>query len=331
MNAIAIETDANIEAIARSTDLHALQEIIRKGKTNFLEVGTALWRIREAKLYRATHSSWESWCETHWHASKRHADRQIAATRIAQEMGPRVPDLSERQIRELGQMPPEQRQNVIERAGPGATSVELRAAAVTPPAPGQLGLGMVTTPRRDLSQWDTRPETARWLVDWAVGDWAYMGQILEPSAGLGHIAAAILERKLTPLCVELDMQRAAELKRAGFEVEHSDFLDYSAERGPGDHFSLAIMNPPYEHGQDLAHILAALSVCPTVVVLARLVLLEGQERRARLWDKHTLRRLCVLSERESFEGDVDGTPRSAFAAFEISRGKDGESVVEWRT
>ncbi len=153
--------------------------------------------------------------------------------------------------------------------------------------------------------------------------------VIEPSAGKGHIARALHEARIGVTCVEMDPARAEALKR-DFPATHCrDFIHYAAELGPGDHFGAAVMNPPYEGGQDLAHILAALSITPTVIVLARLVLLEGGERRRELWDKHSLHRLCVLSEREKFEGDVDGTPRSAFAVFEIRRGFS-RSVVEWR-
>ena len=99
---------AQLDAIARSENLYELEQIIRNGKRTFLEVGTALWRIKEAHLYKSTHSSWESWCADNWYGSKRHADRQIAAARMAQELGPMGPKLveNERQARELGPIGP---------------------------------------------------------------------------------------------------------------------------------------------------------------------------------------------------------------------------------
>lgn len=104
--------DVELEAISRSTDLHALEQIIHHGRRTFLEVGAALLRIREARLYKLTHSSWESWCLDRWGSSKRHADRQISAVKLVQEsnrMGPNVPVSCERQARELARAPSEVR------------------------------------------------------------------------------------------------------------------------------------------------------------------------------------------------------------------------------
>lgn len=332
MNAVA---NVHLKAIERSTDLHALTEIVHKGRATTIEVVTALRRIRDAKLYRLTHRSWETWCDEHWWCSKRHADRQIAALDVVEDLGPGVP-LGGQLARSLASMPAEERKLVIvqaqELAGDEpATASDIREVVErrTHPMPGQLGLGLPGQPSRELSQWDTRPGTAAQLVAWAgargadLGPWRPGRRVLEPSAGKGHIVKALREAGAEVTAVELDQERAA---LTGAVCD--DFLAYAAKLGPGDHFDLAVMNPPYENGQDLAHIVAALSLCPVVVVLARLVLLEGQDRRAQLWDQHSLRRLRVFSARESFEGAVDGSPKSAMAMFEITRGH-GRSIVEW--
>ncbi len=128
--------DVELDAIARSTDLHALTEIVRRGKRTAWEVIAALARIRDAKLYKATHSSWESWLQDHWWGSKRHVDRQIVALRVFREMGHSVPTAPETHARELARVPAEQRGEVLAEAGPQATAgdirevVERRAAAV---------------------------------------------------------------------------------------------------------------------------------------------------------------------------------------------------------
>jgi predicted RNA methylase len=343
------------EAIERSNDLHALEQIIDKGKETFAEVWLALARIREARLYKATHATWETYCRERWGWSGRHANRLIAATTMAGEIGPR--GLTERHARELARLPEGEREAAIVDAGllpdvqreqrqPTVAElrdvVDARLGAKQPALFGQLGFGMPGAPRRDLSQWDTRPPTARRLVAWEAEARARLAairqgkgtdtvvdprldglRVLEPSAGKGNLVRALRDAGAEVTAIELDPVRAEALG-----CQCVDFLEYAAKLGPGDHFDVCVMNPPYEKDQDLAHILAALSVAPVVVVLARLALLEGQARRAALWDQHSLTGLMVLSARESFEGDTDGTPKSAFAFFRLERGP-GRSIIQW--
>lgn len=81
-------------------------------------------------------------------------------------------------------------------------------------------------------------------------------RILEPSAGRGDIAEAIRaqhpEVQLT-LC-EINPKLCAILRRKGFAVEESDFLTTGGE------FDRILMNPPFENGQDMAHITHAFNL-----------------------------------------------------------------------
>jgi phage N-6-adenine-methyltransferase len=110
--AITTEQFADIEAISRSTDLHALEGIVRRGKVHFIETAAALARVREARLYKMTHSSWESWLKDHWWGSKRHADRMVAAVKVVHQLGPGV-SITESQARELAKLPEDQREEVL--------------------------------------------------------------------------------------------------------------------------------------------------------------------------------------------------------------------------
>lgn len=200
----------------------------------------------------------------------------------------------------------------------------------------QLSLGAPFLPSgngdadRCLSQWDTRPETARRLVEWARVESHY--HTLEPSAGRGNICAALVQVRARVVAVEIDASRVAHLSKR-FErsanpspIWHADFLSWGSD--VRDAFGLVVMNPPYEKNQDLLHVLHALELAPRVVLLARLAFLEGQERYDRLWSQHSLTRLQCFPWRESFVGDTDGTPKSPMAFFEIQRGP-GRSCVEW--
>lgn len=78
---------------------------------------------------------------------------------------------------------------------------------------------------------------------------------LEPSAGEGAIAAALLGQGCKVGCVELDPERSAYLTGLGFAwVATGDFL----EMNPVPGYHRVVMNPPFVRGTDLAHVTRAL-------------------------------------------------------------------------
>lgn len=84
--------------------------------------------------------------------------------------------------------------------------------------------------------------------------------ILEPSAGTGAILRAI--RKIAPLAqcdaVELNAALAGHLRAAfpDINVWCGDFMEY----GQAIQYDKIIMNPPFNHAQDIRHIQRALSL-----------------------------------------------------------------------
>lgn len=86
-------------------------------------------------------------------------------------------------------------------------------------------------------------------------------RILEPEAGLGHLAEIIIEQHpdnhLT--CIEINPDLAAALNLKGFEAINADFLnctDYLPV-GSVQGFDKIIMNPPFENLQDIDHVMTA--------------------------------------------------------------------------
>lgn len=74
--------------------LSECERIIEKGVGTFVEVGNALAEIRESKLYRASHSTFESYCQERWGFTKRRANQLIEAAGVAEEMGSMLPKVS---------------------------------------------------------------------------------------------------------------------------------------------------------------------------------------------------------------------------------------------
>ncbi len=61
------------------SQLRQSEEILRAGLQTFLEVGNALLTIRDGKLYRATHPTFESYCHDRWHIGRSYAWRVMGA------------------------------------------------------------------------------------------------------------------------------------------------------------------------------------------------------------------------------------------------------------
>jgi hypothetical protein len=99
---------------------------ISQGLASFVEVGEALSDIRDARLYRATHGTFEEYCKDRWSMTRQHVYRMIEAAPIA-KCNPQVTSLN--QARELARVEPARREEVI-RAADIATGGKITAAAI---------------------------------------------------------------------------------------------------------------------------------------------------------------------------------------------------------
>ncbi|WP_151765788.1 class I SAM-dependent methyltransferase [Acinetobacter colistiniresistens] len=78
--------------------------------------------------------------------------------------------------------------------------------------------------------------------------------VLEPSAGMGHIAEIIRETGVEPDVIEYSAGRRELLEKKGFNVVGQDFLEFKGE------YDKIIMNPPFSNRQDAAHVKHAYSL-----------------------------------------------------------------------
>ena len=127
-------------------------------------------------------------------------------------------------------------------------------------------------------------------------------RILEPEAGTGAILRAI--REVAPLvrcdAVELNAALAAHLRAAfpGVNVRCGDFLEYK----PGSLWNKILMNPPFQHAQDIRHIQHALTQLESGGILTA-VCLNGPRQQ------------CILKPLS----DVwEPLPRSTFTYTDVS-------------
>lgn len=182
-----------------------------------------------------------------------------------------------------------------------------------------------------MSQWFTKPELGRRIVDWADPHPAM--RVLEPSAGAGAFVTPLLDhRGVIVEALEVDPEWSHKLEKdhqypSDLTVHTEDFLQWKPEVT----FDLAIMNPPYEDGQDMQHVVHALNLCQRVVALVRLNFLASEERYNAIWKRVVLRRQINFIDRPRFSGA--GSPRHDFCVVDIARGGSQVGVplvaTEW--
>jgi protein gp37 len=154
-------------------DLARHEAIIEAGLLTFVEVGSALLSIREARLYRGAFGSFEDYCRDRWGMSKTHANRMIDAAGVASNLTPiGVMPANEAQVRPLARLGPEEQRE--------AWTLAVESAPDGRPTAGQVGAAAAMLFPAD----DTPAEVAAELrpgrskfnetdenVDWARWTW----------------------------------------------------------------------------------------------------------------------------------------------------------------
>lgn len=113
------------------TELKKLEYVIEKNLSAFYEVGRALLRIRDGRLYRTTHETFEAYCKDRWGMTHRYANNLIASSQVIENLGTMVPKSekvsqptkdeiplpkTERQVRPLVNLEPEKQREVWKKA-----------------------------------------------------------------------------------------------------------------------------------------------------------------------------------------------------------------------
>lgn len=108
-----------MEATLTSVEVSSLskhERTIERGMATFVEVGTALAAIRDAKLYRDSHKTFEAYCKDRWGWDRQRAYQMISAADAATDVKhvlqkPENP----RQAAALAQAPKELREEIWEQ------------------------------------------------------------------------------------------------------------------------------------------------------------------------------------------------------------------------
>jgi hypothetical protein len=94
-----VEAELTTQEAAR---LEHLKAVVSRGIQSYYEMGDALREIRDSRLYRATHATFDEFCRECWGFAKSHIYRLIDTSIVAENVSPtgEVPR-TERQAREL--------------------------------------------------------------------------------------------------------------------------------------------------------------------------------------------------------------------------------------
>jgi len=119
------------------TALAACEETIQHGLGTFIEVGSALLKIREERLYRKMHRNFDEYCRKRWSFGKTHANRLVSAALASHELAPIGAISHESQIRPLLRLEPGKQQEAWREAlktnpAPTERQVKLAVQKLTP-------------------------------------------------------------------------------------------------------------------------------------------------------------------------------------------------------
>jgi phage N-6-adenine-methyltransferase len=112
--------------------LRELESKIDAGLKTFVDVGTALLEIRDSRLYRQSHGTFEDYCRDKWGFQRNYANKMIAAAEVIDNLGTIVPVLpaTETQVRPLTQLPTEDQPAAWKQAVETAPYGKITAAHV---------------------------------------------------------------------------------------------------------------------------------------------------------------------------------------------------------
>jgi hypothetical protein len=101
---------------AEADELAILEDIITRGMDTFIEVGMALAEIRDRKLYKQTHTTFEQYLADRWDMSRSRAHRLIEAAKISEVLPTGNKPTNEAQARELVDLTPDAALSVMQIA-----------------------------------------------------------------------------------------------------------------------------------------------------------------------------------------------------------------------
>lgn len=207
-------------------DLKRCEAVIERGRRAFVEVGLALIEIRERRLYRESHGTFEDYLSERWEISRPQGYRLMDAAAAVQSLSPMGDVLlpqNERQARPLTRLEPELQPEAWTRAVEDADGQQPTGAQVTRAVeeiirerPESVRPSIMASGHSD--EFGTDPAALVPLYPFLPREWT----VWECAPGQGMLADALRRRQ------------------AGVIAERQDFLTWEPEA-----WDCIVTNPPY--------------------------------------------------------------------------------------
>lgn len=127
---------------AEERELVSLERAIETTRGALIALATALTEIRDKKLYRATYSSFEAYCQDRWGFTRQRAHQLMDGATTLKGLPAKCQQLltNEGQARALSLVPPEKRAEVLDaaKASGSVTAKSIREAAQQAGGDGQV-------------------------------------------------------------------------------------------------------------------------------------------------------------------------------------------------
>lgn len=150
-------SDVAVLSVEEGELLTDLECQIERGLKTFVEVGVALAAIRDSRLYRSAHRTFEAYCLDRWGFSDRRASQFIeAASVVPKILGTGLPAPAvESQARELAKLPEPERADVwretVERTDGKPTAAAIRETVESKQDPVPVESGPTHTSPRPVA------------------------------------------------------------------------------------------------------------------------------------------------------------------------------------
>jgi len=198
---------------SEADELGRCEAVIQRGLRTFFEVGTALLRIRELRLYRAEHATFEDYCQERWEMGRRYVNQIIAASQVRENLGAMAPKQlpeNERQARPLARLEPElQRaawQQVLEAA---AAEGRITAAHVEQVVKEMIGQSAAADAFPSADETEVAPAQQEVIIEQADEDGLFSDDDPAPAAAATSPAAAPAQGDWMHLAVQTDEEEDA--------------------------------------------------------------------------------------------------------------------------
>lgn len=218
---------AELSRSGRSLD--ELKGIVSAGLTSFVEVGRALAEIRDRKLYRETHKTFEAFCSDEWGMNKRYANRLICGSDIVEAMGPMGPvPQTERQARPLTRVPLDEQAEVWRQAVDTAPGGKVTAKHVASVVDAHVGATRETrtTEREVLPSMVLDPACTE-LLRQQIGGAFNVWRDIQSHSSTGRLAVFVIDGGVDALAIlglswDADSQAVRRAYRDAACVYHPD-------------------------------------------------------------------------------------------------------------